>query len=49
MLIAVQEVPEEGPADFVHTQLTEDDKIKALSLVLGQLTKNLDKIEQVKQ
>ena len=42
----IQTVPETGPAESVKTQLTKDDKVKALSLIVGQLGKNLDLIEK---
>lgn len=38
-------VPPSGPPDARRAPFTEEDKIKSLALIVGQLTKHLDRLE----
>lgn len=38
----ISTIPTSGPADAPRARFTEEDKMKAMSLILGQLNKNFD-------
>ncbi len=41
-----QTLPPDGPKDAWRRKFTEEDKLKCLSLIVGQLGRNLDRVEK---
>lgn len=39
-------IPADGPKDAWRRKFTEEDKLKCLSLIVGQLSRNLDRVEK---